>query len=120
MVAAGVLASPGDVALLRRDGALPSRSMSALLTIFPTNAFGCGFAEPLMQNPKQLCGLGCYVTALDELGVSLDDFECRRIAFGPEADVQFMLSDAKVTHRQVRQPVRKRRIDIELIARRIR
>src|SRR5262245_21665090 len=121
MVAAGVLASPGDVALLRSDdGALPSRSISALLTIFPTNARGRGFAEPLLQNPKQLRGFGCDIAVFDELGVSLDDFKCRRIALGPEADVQFMLSDAKVAHRQIGQPVRKRRIDIELIARRIR
>src|SRR5215472_15297813 len=65
----------------------------------PLGRVGRRFAEPLMQNPKQLCGLGCYVTALDELGVSLEDFKCRGVAFGPEADVQFMLSDAKVTHR---------------------
>jgi hypothetical protein len=48
IVVVGVLASPGDVALLRRDGALASRSMSALLTIFPTNAVGCGLAERLL------------------------------------------------------------------------
>src|SRR5215813_5210190 len=121
MVAAGVLASPRDAALLRRDdGALPSRSMSALLTIVPTNALGRGFAEPLMQNPKQLCGLGRYVTALDELGVSLDDFKCRGVAFGPEADVELVLADAEVAHRQIGQPVRKRRIDVQLIAWRIR
>jgi len=48
IVVVGVLASPGDVALLRRDGALPPRSMSALLTIFPANAAGCGFAWRLL------------------------------------------------------------------------
>src|SRR5262249_31654822 len=51
---------------------------------------------------------------------SLEDFKCRGVAFGPEADVQLVLADAQVAHRQIRQPVRKRRIDIELIARRIR
>jgi hypothetical protein len=46
IVVIGLLPSWGDVVgrLLRRDeGALASRSMSALLTIFPTNALGPDF-----------------------------------------------------------------------------
>jgi len=41
-VVVDLLPPPGDVPgrLLRREGALSSRSMSALLTLFPTNALG--------------------------------------------------------------------------------
>src|SRR5215475_10132724 len=102
------------------DGVLPSRSMSALLTISPTNTLGRGFVERLLQNLKQLRGLGSYVAAFDELRISLDDLKCRGIAFGPEADVKLMLADAKIAHRQIRQPIRKRRINIEFIARSVR
>jgi hypothetical protein len=43
-------------------------------------------------------------------------FKRRLLALDPEPDVKFMLAEAKIAHRQIRQPSRKRRIDIELIA----
>ena len=56
--------------------------------------------------------LGRNVAALDQLGVSLDDFKRRLLALAPEADVDLVLADAKITHRQVREPCRKERIDV--------
>src|SRR5215831_20045789 len=84
-----------------------------------TNALGHDLVHRLDQirsNP-QLRGLGRYVAAFDQLGVSFGDFKRRLSALGPEPDVKFMLADAKIAHRQIRQPSRKRRVDIELIAR---
>src|SRR5262245_28122302 len=120
-----LLSSPANVPwrLLRRDkGALSSRPILALLTVFPTNALGHRSFWRLARigsNP-QLRERGSELTAFDELGVSLDYFKLRFIAFGPEPDVELVLADAKIVHPQIWQPVRKRRIDIELIAGRIR
>jgi hypothetical protein len=84
---------------LRRDEeALPSRSISARLTVFETNALGHDLVHRLHQirsNP-QLRGLGRYVAAFDQAGVSLDDFKRRLLALDPEPDVKFMLADAKI------------------------
>src|SRR5262245_24467209 len=75
--------------------------------------------DQIGSNP-QLRRLGRYIAALDQLGVPLDHFKRRLLALDPEPDVYLMLADAKIAHRQIRQPSRKRRVDIELIARGIR
>ena len=64
--------------------------------------------------------LGRDVAALDQLGVSFDHLERRFLAFAPEADVKLVLADVKITHRKVRQPGRKDRVNIKLVTRRIR
>jgi len=60
------------------------------------------------------------VAALGQLGVSFDHLERRFLAFAPEADVKLVLADVKITHRKVRQPSGKERVNIKLVARRIR
>ena len=64
--------------------------------------------------------LGRDVAALGQLGVSFDHLERRFLAFAPEADVKLVLADVKITHRKVRQPSGKERVNIKLVARRIR
>src|SRR6202022_4339900 len=69
---------------------------------------------------SQLRDLGHQITALYQLGITLDHLERGILSLAPEADVELALSDTEVVNGEVRQPFRKRRVDIELVARRIR
>src|ERR1700736_290223 len=69
---------------------------------------------------SQLRDLGHQITALYQLGITLDHLERGILSLPPDADVELVLSDTEVVNGEVRQPFRKRRVDIELVARRIR
>ena len=51
--------------------------------------------------------LGAETTALDRLGVALQDLELRLTAVPPESDIESLFADMKVKYRQVRQPFRQ-------------
>ena len=83
------------------------------------SGFAYGPLDQIRGNP-QLREFGRELAAFDQLGVSLDHLKRRLLVLTPEADVKLVLADAKIAHRQVRQPCRKQRVDIQLVARRIR
>src|ERR1700730_14268413 len=68
----------------------------------------------------QLRDLGRHIAALYEVGITLDHLESGIPPLAPEADVELVLADAEVVNGQVGQPLRQQRVDIELVAWRIR
>jgi hypothetical protein len=69
---------------------------------------------------SQLRNSLCNVATLNQIGVSFGHLKCRLLTLAPEANVELVLADAKITHSKVRELGGKGRVDIELVARSVR
>src|SRR6185312_14808076 len=59
----------------------------------------------------------CTEAAFDDSpGVTLEHLEQRFVAVAPELDVKSVTADAKIEQRQVGQPLRQQRVDIQFSA----
>jgi hypothetical protein len=66
---------------------------------------------------EQLLRLASGVAAVHAARVAAQHFELGSFALPPEMDVEFVFADAKITNCQIGQPLRERRIHIELVGR---
>ena len=88
-----------------RIDALGTRSRELSVRFAPLEQLGGG---------SELREFGGNIAAFYELGIALDHLELGFRALAPETDVEFVLAEAE----EIGQPVRQRRVDIELVARR--
>ena len=68
---------------------------------------------------SQLRDFGRDIAVFYQLGITFGHLEGGFLPLTPETDVELVATDTEIVNGQIRQPFRKRRVDIQLVARRI-